>query len=72
MVGKLRLNLLHKLVGEMVQAKVITGNKDMIRMFNFFASINKDAAGGGAHVTIGYKQFLGIVQKLGVSGAQPP
>ena len=67
MVGKLRLNLLHKLTGEMVQAKVITGNKDMIKMFNFFAAQKEQGVGGhAAHVTIGYKEFLKIAQKLGV------
>mmetsp|Transcript_6716 Transcript_6716/g.16460 ORF Transcript_6716/g.16460 Transcript_6716/m.16460 type:complete len:316 (-) Transcript_6716:110-1057(-) len=62
MIGSVRLDLLHKEVAERVQAKVVTGNKDMIRMFNFFARKKS----GSGHVTIGHKEFLGIVQKLGV------
>mmetsp|Transcript_3480 Transcript_3480/g.6933 ORF Transcript_3480/g.6933 Transcript_3480/m.6933 type:complete len:316 (-) Transcript_3480:79-1026(-) len=62
MIGATRLDLLHKEVAERVQAKVVTGNKDMIRMFNFFA---KKRSGSG-HVSIGHKEFLGIVQKLEV------
>jgi len=62
MVGRARLDLLHRQVGERVQAKVITGNKDMIRMFNFFAQHKK----GMGHGVIGHKQFLCIAQKLGV------
>lgn len=54
--------------GEMVQAKVITGNKDMIKMFNFFAQNSEKGAG---HLTIGYKEFLSIAQKLEVRHPSP-
>jgi hypothetical protein len=58
MVGRARLDLLHRAVAERVQAKVITGNKDMIRMFNFFARYQA----GMGHAVIGYKQFLGAAR----------
>mmetsp|Transcript_37281 Transcript_37281/g.76410 ORF Transcript_37281/g.76410 Transcript_37281/m.76410 type:complete len:337 (-) Transcript_37281:108-1118(-) len=62
LVGKARIDSLHVQVADRVQAKVVSGNKDMIRTFNFFAKNE----GGRGHGVIGHEQFLPIAQKLGV------
>lgn len=62
LVGRARIENLHRQVKERVQAKVVSGNKDMIRTFNFFAK-NEGTKG---HAVIGHAQFLSIAQKLGV------
>lgn len=59
LVGSARLDTLHRDISDRVTSKVVSGNKDMIRMFYFYATTVKGVG------VIGHVEFEAIARKLG-------